>query len=36
MRIVFMGSPPFALPTLKALSEQYSVVAVVSQPDRPA
>ena len=31
-----MGSPAFALPTLKALSEKYRVVAVVSQPDRPA
>jgi methionyl-tRNA formyltransferase len=31
-----MGSPQFALPTLKALSEHYSVVAVISQPDRPA
>ena len=36
MRVVFMGSPQFALPSLKALSEQYSIVAVVSQPDRPA
>ncbi len=31
-----MGSPQFAVPTLKALSEHYSVVAVISQPDRPA
>jgi len=36
MRVVFMGSPPFAVPTLKTLSEQYSVVAVICQPDRPA
>lgn len=36
MRVVFMGSPAFALPSLKALAEDYSVVAVVSQPDRPA
>jgi methionyl-tRNA formyltransferase len=36
MRVVFMGSPPFALPSLRALVEAYSVVAVVSQPDRPA
>lgn len=36
MRVVFMGSPQFALPSLKTLSEQYSIVAVVSQPDRPA
>ena len=31
-----MGSPDFALPTLQALHEQYEVVGVVTQPDRPA
>ncbi len=36
MRVVFMGSPRFALPSLKALAENYSVVTVISQPDRPA
>ncbi len=36
MRVVFLGSPPFALPSLKALAAIYSVIAVVSQPDRPA
>ena len=35
-RIVFMGSPDFALPTLQALYEHYQVVGVVTQPDRPA
>lgn len=35
-RIVFMGSPEFALPTLKALAAHYQVVGVVTQPDRPA
>ncbi len=35
-RTVFMGSPEFALPTLKALAERYPVVGVVTQPDRPA
>jgi len=35
-RIVFMGSPDFALPTLDALSERFEVVGVVTQPDRPA
>ncbi|RMF36290.1 MAG: methionyl-tRNA formyltransferase [Chloroflexi bacterium] len=35
-RIVFMGTPEFALPTLKALAEAYQVVGVVTQPDRPA
>ena len=33
-KVVFMGSPDFALPTLKALSEEYTVVGVVTQPDR--
>jgi methionyl-tRNA formyltransferase len=35
-RIVFMGSPEFALPTLGALANHYTVVGVVTQPDRPA
>lgn len=35
-RIVFMGSPDFALPTLRALAEHFNVVGVVTQPDRPA
>ncbi len=35
-RIVFMGSPEFALPTLRALIAHYTVVGVVTQPDRPA
>jgi methionyl-tRNA formyltransferase len=35
-RIVFMGSPEFALPSLRGLAAQYPVVGVVTQPDRPA
>ena len=35
-KIVFMGSPDFALPTLQLLADHYSVVGVVTQPDRPA
>ena len=36
LRIVFMGTPEFAVGTLKALVEnQYNVVAVVTQPDKP-
>lgn len=36
LRIVFMGTPEFAVETLKALVEQgYPVVAVVTQPDKP-
>src|SRR5690349_1681074 len=34
IRVVFMGSPDFALPTLRALSQHYPVVGVVTQPDR--
>src|SRR5437867_3231141 len=38
IRIVFMGSPDFAVPTLHALvaDESYSIVGVVTQPDRPS
>jgi methionyl-tRNA formyltransferase len=32
--VVFMGSPDFALPTLRALAEKYRVIGVVTQPDR--
>jgi len=35
-KIVFMGSPNFAIPTLKALIENFTVEGVVTQPDRPA
>ncbi len=36
MRVVFMGTPEFAVPTLAALLDSaYSVVGVVTQPDRP-
>jgi methionyl-tRNA formyltransferase len=36
LRIVFMGTPEFAVGTLKALVENgYNVVAVVTQPDKP-
>lgn len=37
MRIVFMGSPAFALPSLRTLLDSgYNVVAVYTQPDREA
>ena len=36
MRIVFMGTPEFAVPSFKALlDEGYEVAALVTQPDRP-
>ena len=36
MRVIFMGSPEFALPTLKALNQRFEVSAVFTQPDRKA
>ena len=37
MRIVFMGTPEFAVPSLRILLEnRYDVVAVVTVPDKPA
>jgi methionyl-tRNA formyltransferase len=33
-RVVFMGSPDFSLPALRALADAYKVVGVVTQPDR--
>ena len=35
MKIVFMGTPDFAVPSLHALTEAgYAVAAVVTQPDK--
>jgi methionyl-tRNA formyltransferase len=37
VRIVFWGTPAFALPALRALGDEgFDVLAVVTQPDRPA
>ena len=37
LRIVFMGTPEFAVPSLKALVEGgYNVVSIVTTPDKPA
>jgi len=35
-RIVFMGSPDFAVPILKSLAVNYGLLLVVTQPDKPA
>jgi methionyl-tRNA formyltransferase len=35
MKIIFMGTPDFAVPILKTLNENHDVTAVVTQPDRP-
>src|SRR5512137_1659397 len=37
MRVIFLGTPDFALPSLHALIDSpYEVAAVFTQPDRPA
>ncbi|HWI25187.1 MAG TPA: methionyl-tRNA formyltransferase [Lysobacter sp.] len=36
MRIVFAGTPDFAVPSLRAAAQRGEVVAVYTQPDRPA
>lgn len=33
-KIVFMGTPEFAVPILEALIEEYQVIGVVTQPDK--
>jgi methionyl-tRNA formyltransferase len=36
MRLVFMGTPDFAVPSLRALKDEHEIFLVVTQPDRPA
>jgi methionyl-tRNA formyltransferase len=36
MRIVFFGTPEFAVPTLEALVRDHQIALVVAQPDKPA
>ncbi len=36
VRVVFLGSPEFAVPCLRALHAHHEVALVVSQPDKPA
>lgn len=36
MRLIFMGTPEIAVNSLKELAKNYDVIAVYSQPDRPA
>lgn len=35
MRVIFMGTPNFAVPSLEALLQYHEVVLVVTQPDKP-
>ncbi len=36
LRAIFLGTPAFAVPSLRALTSAAEIVAVVTQPDRPA
>jgi methionyl-tRNA formyltransferase len=36
MKVIFMGTPEFSVPVLEALAAKHEVVAVYSQPPRPA
>ncbi len=36
MRVIFMGTPDFSVPALEAVAARHEVVAVYSQPPRPA
>jgi methionyl-tRNA formyltransferase len=36
VKILFYGTPDFAVPTLEALLARHEVIAAVTQPDRPA
>ncbi len=35
MKIVFAGSPGYAVPALESLHKEYGVAAVITQPDKP-
>ena len=34
MKVIFMGTPDFAVPVLEGLIENYEVILVVSQPEK--
>ena len=36
MRVIFMGTPDFSVPALRAIAARHQVVAVYSQPPRAA
>ena len=35
MRLIFLGTPAFAVPTLEAVARKHEVIAAITQPDRP-
>ncbi|HEU5195302.1 MAG TPA: methionyl-tRNA formyltransferase [Methylomirabilota bacterium] len=36
MKVLFYGTPEFALPALHAIRSEHTIVSVITQPDRPA
>jgi methionyl-tRNA formyltransferase len=36
LRIIFFGTPSFAVPTLEAVAREHEIALVVAQPDKPA
>ena len=36
MRVIFMGTPEFSVPALRAIAAQHEIAAVYTQPPRPA
>ncbi|MCS7274417.1 MAG: methionyl-tRNA formyltransferase [Candidatus Bipolaricaulota bacterium] len=36
MRVIFVGTAPLGIPTLYALAQKHEILAVFTQPDRPA
>jgi methionyl-tRNA formyltransferase len=36
LRLIFFGTPAFAVPTLEALARDHDIALVVAQPDKPA
>ena len=35
MKVIFMGTPDFAVPSLEELNKEHDVCCVVCQPDKP-
>ena len=35
LKVIFMGTPDFAIPSLAALTDKTEIICVVTQPDRP-
>jgi methionyl-tRNA formyltransferase len=36
LRLIFFGTPEFAVPTLEALAREHEIALIVAQPDKPA